>query len=115
MKKEITIDKDNKVLILKVSIPRKKIDREPNMRVNTDEAWEMVKSTKIDGYKLLRRGPGHKPGLVDNHKHFCHEHDFVFPLKEVAKPVPKPKVVAPKKTIARAPKPSQEKAEDAED
>tara|TARA_R110002074_G_scaffold99046_5_gene214119 strand:+ start:634 stop:975 length:342 start_codon:yes stop_codon:yes gene_type:complete len=113
MKKEIIIDKENKVLILKVSIPRKILDREPNVRVTTDDAWEMVKSTKIKGYELLRRGDGHQPGLVDNHRHFCHDHDFIFPLREVAKP--KPKAAPARKTPVRAKKPVQSKAEDAKD
>ena len=114
MKKEIIIDKENKVLILKISIPKKKLDREPNVRINTDEAWEMVKSTKVDGFELLRRGPGHCPGVVDNYRHFCHEFDFVFPLKEVAIK-PKPKAHAPKKTPVRVKKQAQSKAKDAEE
>lgn len=116
MKKEIIIDKENKVLILKVSIPKKKLDREPNVRVTTDEAWDMVKSTKVDGFELLRRGPGHCPGIVDNYRHFCHEFDFIFPLREVArKPKPKPKAAAPKKTPVRVKKQAQSKAKDAEE
>ena len=118
MKKEITIDKENKVLILKVSIPRKKLDRDENIRVTTNDAWEMVKSTKIKGYELSRTGPGHRSGIVDNHRHFCHEFDFAFPIKEtVTKPKPKSKAVPPRKSSVRAKKPAQvkAKAEDAKE
>lgn len=116
MKKEIIIDKENKVLILKVSIPRKKLDREENVRVTTDDAWEMVKSTKIEGYKLSKTGPGHRSGIVDNHRHFCHEFDFAFPIKETEKkPKPKPKAVTPRKSNVRTRKTVQAKAKDAEE
>ena len=116
MKKEIIIDKDNKVLILKVSIPRKKLDREDNIRITTKDAWEMVKSTKIEGFELLERGPGHRSGIVDNFRRFCHEFDFVFPLKElVTKPKPKPKAVVPRKSNVRSKKTAQAKAKDAEE
>ena len=115
-----TIDKENKVLILKVSIPRKKRHRDPDVRVHPEDAWEMVKDIKIDGFEILSRGPGYKPCRLDNYSLFHLEGDFVFPLKELVKPKPKlkQKLVSSTTKSARTTKKSaktKSKVKDAEE
>ena len=115
-----TIDKENKVLILKVSIPRKKRHRDPDMRVYTEDAWEMVKDIKIDGFEILPHGPGYKPCRLDNYSLFHFEGEFVFPLKELAKPEPKFKqkstsgIAKSTRTVKKSTK-TKSKAKDAEE
>ena len=93
MKHKITIDKKNKVLKLKVTIPKKKYHKDPNIsdiRFEVKEAWDLVKDKKIEGYSVA-----FAQSLVqlDNFALFRHEGEFVFPLKEL-----------PKKTVASAKK-----------
>tara|TARA_Y100000296_G_C4963482_1_gene152191 strand:+ start:104 stop:487 length:384 start_codon:yes stop_codon:yes gene_type:complete len=123
MKHQIIVDKENKVLKLKVSVPKRKLMREPNFTVQTLDAWELVKNTKIDGFVLEYKK---NSLLVDNWNICNYEGEFVFPLKEISKPKParqappkpsKPKSKSkskpkskPKTSLKKAPVP---KAEDA--
>ena len=102
MEHQITIDKENKVLILKVSVPRKKLAREPNVMVRSLDAWELVKNTRVDGFVVE-----YKKNLMqlDNWRALRHEGEFVFPLRPVAKPKPvaKPTRVRTKTTSKKVP------------
>ena len=82
MKHKITIDKENKVLKLQVSIPKKKFKRDPNVRFYDQEAWELIKNTKVEGYTLQFKA---SMTQLDNYGLFRHEGEFIFPLKEMPK------------------------------
>jgi len=119
MKHKITIDKENKVLKLKVTIPRKKYHKDPNIsdiRFEAQEAWDLVKDKKIEGYTVE-----FAQSLVqlDNFALFRHEGEFVFPLKELPKktvaPVKKPPVSKNTTNKPRRPKKTSNKAENAKD
>tara|TARA_Y100000310_G_scaffold54101_1_gene49648 strand:- start:261 stop:641 length:381 start_codon:yes stop_codon:yes gene_type:complete len=105
MKHQIIIDKENKVLKLKVSMPKKKLAREPNVVFTTKEAWELVKNTKVDGFVLE-----YKKNLIylDNWRVCVHEGEFVFPLREI--PKPKPKLETPPNPAKPAKKPARPKS-----
>ena len=114
MNHTITIDKKNKVLILEVSIPKKRLHRDPNFRFYPEDAWKMVKDMKIDGFEVQPREACHKSCQLDNYSLFRHSGEFVFPLKQLTKPKPKPALKATKNTRT-AKKSTKSKAKDAEE
>ena len=76
------------------------------MRFYDQEAWEMVKNVKVEGYTLE-----FTPSVtqLDNYGLFRHEGEFVFPLKEAPQPALKPPVIVKnsvrktrQKTISKA-------------
>ena len=105
MEHQITIDKENKVLKLKVSVPQRKLEKEPKSTIRSAEAWELAKNTKVEGYAVEYK----KNNLqVDNWSTNRLQGEFIFPLRETKKaPAPKPKPT--KKTAAPKPKAFLEK------
>jgi hypothetical protein len=112
MKHKITIDKENKVLKLEVSIPKKKLHRDPNARFDGADAWQLVKNTKVKGY-TVEFAPN--PLELDNYGIFRHEGDYLYPLKEVKTKAPKPAKKPPVQKAASPKKKTASKIEDAKD
>jgi formate dehydrogenase maturation protein FdhE len=104
MKHKIIIDKENKVLKLQVSIPKKTFKRDPNVRFYDKEAWEMVKNTKVEGYTLEFKA---SMTQLDNYALFRHEGEFVFPMKEMPKKTSRTKKKPPAKIKALQSKPKR--------
>jgi len=89
IKHEIKIDKENKVLTLMVSVPRKKIAKEEDVTFRGVDAWKLVKNTVVEGYEVEYKNFGH---IVDNWRICNHEGVYVYPLLE--KKTSKPKVTS---------------------
>ena len=79
IKHEIKIDKENKVLTLMVSVPRKKIAKEEDMSFRGADAWELVKDTVVEGYKVEHRSNGL---IIDNWRLCNHNGSYTFSLVE---------------------------------
>ena len=116
MKHKIILDKENKVLILEVSIPKKRLHRDPNVRVYAEDAWKMVKDIKIDGFEVLPREACHKSCQLDNYSLFRHTGEFVFPIKQLVAPTPKQKpAIKTVKNTRTTKRNTKSKAKDAEE
>jgi len=89
IKKEFKVDKDNKVLTLLVSVPKKKFARDENLTFNGNDAWEAVKNYGVSGHKVVEKISGL---VVDNWRRCNHTGEFTFSLvKNAPKSQPKPK------------------------
>jgi hypothetical protein len=83
IKHEIKIDKENKVLTLMVSMPKKKFAKEENISFRDADAWDLVKNTTVEGYKAEYK----KNGLIVDNWRICnHEGAYVYPLVEQEMP-----------------------------
>ena len=77
IKHEIKIDKENKVLTLMVSMPKKKYAKEENVSFNGADAWEIVKNVVVEGCKVEQKVSGL---VVDNWRICNHEGSYVYKL-----------------------------------
>ncbi len=101
IKTEIKVDKENKVLTLLVTVPRKKFAREDDVSFTGADAWETVKNYGVSGYKVEERSSGL---VVDNWRVCNHTGEYSFPMEETksaAKPKAKPKVDVKKQCESR--------------
>ena len=93
IKHKINIDKDKKVITLLVDVPRKILEKDENLSFNGTDAWELVKNTRVEGYKLNYKRNGL---VVDNWRRCNHTGVYVYPLEETrpAKPKEKESIVS---------------------
>ena len=79
IKTKISVDKENKVLTLLVTVPRKKFARDENLTYSGNDAWDAVKNYGVSGYKVIKKVSGL---VVDNWRVCNHVGEYSFLLEE---------------------------------